>query len=100
MVQDFSHQQNDHCFWHHPSQVPLSAAVQTGARCVQCLRNEVFFSDRWDRGGKINVSVDGGCVYINTNIHIINSRNQAYLYIHIYVSLCSNIFCIHAAMIF
>ena len=23
------------------SEVPLSAAVQTGARCVQCLRNEV-----------------------------------------------------------
>ena len=72
--------------------MPLSAAVQTGARCVQCLRNEVLFSDRWDRGGagKIDVSVDGGCVYINTNTHI-NSRNQAYLYMHI-ISLCKYIF--------
>ena len=55
-------------------QVPLSAAVQTGARCVQCLRNEVV--ERVGCWGPL-VGRDKsrlfvyGVVYISTKLHII-----------------------------
>ena len=64
--------------------MPLSAAVQTGARCVQCLRNEVLQAFAcWGPllAGKIYVSVYV-VVYIGTKLHI--TVEIAYIYTSIY----------------